>query len=76
MTQKYVRQFQIKDGRVPTKTRFILGYAATGSMGGDEFSVFAPNKTALLVTWLKVMAAPLDESKVQEIAITRKESVL
>jgi hypothetical protein len=75
MTREYVKQFQLKDGRVPKKVRFILGYAATGSIGGDEFSVFAPNMTALLATWIKVMAVPLDESKVQRIAITRQEHV-
>lgn len=72
---RYAKYFVKTTAIVKPKAVFLLGVSATGTISGDEFSIFAPDMDTLQRMWLRVMAIPLDKKRTQRIAITRQTTI-
>jgi hypothetical protein len=72
---RYAKHFPKVLGTVRPKAVFLYGVSATGFIGCDEFALFAPDMATLQRMWLRLMPIPLDDKRVQQIAITRQTTV-
>jgi len=72
---KKADQFTWVDGQVK-KARFIHAHAVTIGLGGDQFSIVAPNVDTAKRAFFRLMDREPDKGGIQRVALCKSECVL